>query len=427
MAWFSNNGEGRKPTEKDATLLRDGLLWLIRRRKRGADERRLPRLVDRLGRFPSPTGLLRELELTFPPEVHLADPLPEVEPRGSRVADREFAGKTVELLRAVADTMADSALMDSELQNSIHTFGDSVPDRTVVADLRRLIADTRSIDAASRRARRREYLRREEVSKLIAALARALEKTAAQGTQLGEGLDELLQVVWAQPDVEGLRNMRQQITDKVRSLASDTANLRQDLEGARSRADALEHIVAEQAERIVDLEAATSRDPLTGVANRRAFDQVLPQLCDLCHRTDTPFSLVILDLDHFKNVNDSHGHPFGDEVLQEVGKALMSVVRQDDVVARVGGEEFAVLLKGAVPNVARVVTERLRASVGELVFSIEGAQVTASAGLASLRPGETSGALYKRADELLYDAKRAGRDRLHEDQQDPSDAAERRG
>jgi diguanylate cyclase (GGDEF)-like protein len=402
----------------DATILRDGLLWLLERRDLGAKKWRLERLMERLSRFPMPTGLIAELERTIPAEKPRGV-APASVSAGSKLAASEFATKTVELLQALASTMADAALFDSELQNSIRAFGESVPRRAIVADLRRLLADTRAIDTASRRARRREFQRRQEVSKIVGTLAKAIEESSARSDKLSSGLEDILQQLWDLPDVEGLRSLRQQVTSRVQSLAEESRSLRHDLEGARTRTSALEDIVAEQAERIMDLQTEASQDPLTGVANRRAYDHWLPKQVQVCQSTDTPFALVLLDLDHFKSINDQHGHPFGDEVLQAAAKAMVQAVRQDDIVARVGGEEFAVLIKGAVPNVARLVAERIRSSIGRLEIrpdaDADAVPVTASAGLASLRPDDDPESLYGRADRCLYRAKNSGRDRLVDD------------
>ncbi len=402
----------------DAAILRDGLVWLLQRRDLGARGWRLERLIERLARLPAPSGLLAELERTVPAGAP-SGVTPVRIAAGNKLAESEFATKTVELLRTLAGTMADAALFDSELQNSIRAFSESVPPRAIVADLRRLLSDTRAIDAAGRRARRREFQRRQEVSKIVGTLARAIAESSSRSDKLTAGLEEILQQLWDQPDVDGLRSLRQEVSARVRTLAEESRSLRDDLEGARSRTTALEDIVAEQAERIMDLQTEASQDPLTGVANRRAFDHWLPKRVQTCLSTDTPFALVLLDLDHFKVINDTHGHPFGDEVLQAAAKAMAKAVRQDDIVARVGGEEFAVLIKGAVPNVARVVADRIRRSIGLIEIRPEPdadpVPTTASAGLASLRPGDDPESLYGRADRCLYRAKREGRDRLVDD------------
>ncbi len=253
----------------------------------------------------------------------------------------------------------------------------------------------------------------------MGTLARAVAQSSERSDQLSQGLDTLVQQVWAHPDVDGLRSLRVQITDRLQALTEESRSLRDHLEGARSPTSAQEHLVAEHAEKIVDLRTAAYQDPLTGLANRRAFDELLPQLVETCRSTDTPFALAIVDIDHFKLLNDTHGHPFGDTVLQGVAEAIARAVRQDDVVARFGGEEFAVFIRGAVPNVARAVADRLRRASATLRIRPEPDDspvvVTSSAGLANLRPGDDAESLYARADAARARAKQGGRDRLVDD------------
>jgi diguanylate cyclase (GGDEF)-like protein len=150
-------------------------------------------------------------------------------------------------------------------------------------------------------------------------------------------------------------------------------------------------------------------DGLTGVSNRRQFDHVLSSEVSRAERSGEPLALVIFDLDHFKQINDSRGHLGGDEVLKAFAQVLAKAVREMDVVARYGGEEFALVLprcddRGAVQVVERV-NRGLRVAEG-----LEG--VTVSAGVASLPANARNGIeLIAAADEALFESKRAGRDR----------------
>ena len=156
------------------------------------------------------------------------------------------------------------------------------------------------------------------------------------------------------------------------------------------------------------LSALADRDGLTGLLNHRAFHEHLRAVVGGASLS-TDMAVLILDLDHFKTVNDRHGHIVGDEVLREVTAAIQGSIRYGDVAARIGGEEFAVLLPGATPEVAGEVAERVREAVGAIV---EPVPVTASIGLSCAR-GDTSGAdLLERADGALYAAKRQGRNRV---------------
>ena len=156
-------------------------------------------------------------------------------------------------------------------------------------------------------------------------------------------------------------------------------------------------------------------DHLTGVANRRAFFEAAELELQRNRRTPRPTALILIDADHFKRINDRHGHPGGDAVLRQLGLVLTATFRQVDVVARVGGEEFAVLLPSSTLDGAAAVAERLRQLVAAqaVVFEGERIELTVSAGDAASDGGDLDlDTLMKRADQALYAAKAGGRNRI---------------
>ena len=155
--------------------------------------------------------------------------------------------------------------------------------------------------------------------------------------------------------------------------------------------------------------ALTAR--LTGLANRRGVEREIRHELLRLRRYQTPISFVIFDLDHFKAINDSHGHGAGDEVLRLVAKAIATSVRDTDLVARWGGEEFLVALPETSYAGALVCAEKIRAKV-EAVSQRLGFQVTISGGVYQPGPGESISDLLSRADARLYEAKNKGRNRI---------------
>ncbi len=161
-----------------------------------------------------------------------------------------------------------------------------------------------------------------------------------------------------------------------------------------------------------ELEHAANHDRLTGAFNRHFFDRLVEKECARSARRGEPLSLLILDIDHFKRINDEHGHLVGDEVLKQLVKHIAERVRQTDVLTRWGGEEFALLLPDTSLEGARELAESLRASIeaAELVDGLP--KLTISLGGTRIRTDESPKVSFRRADEALYKAKDSGRNRV---------------
>ena len=159
------------------------------------------------------------------------------------------------------------------------------------------------------------------------------------------------------------------------------------------------------------LRKLATTDPLTQLRNRRSISEIIEGEYQRVQRTPQPLSFVVCDLDHFKAINDMHGHGMGDVVLKAVGQALSQGIREVDHLARWGGEEFLVVLPGADPSVAASVAERLRLAVQALRIDTKSAvlALTMTAGVATLQPGESTDSAIIRADAALYQGKRSSR------------------
>ncbi len=162
------------------------------------------------------------------------------------------------------------------------------------------------------------------------------------------------------------------------------------------------------------LEHAALTDSLTGMQNRRYFDDALGEYLQEFRRINKPVGLVILDLDHFKAVNDTHGHDVGDEVLKAVANCLRDFTRHHDVAARLGGEEFAVVAPNMDLESLSKLAERIRIAIAQLSVSSGNVtlRVTTSVGLAVWDRKESAEDFFRRADRMLYQAKRMGRNRV---------------
>lgn len=186
-------------------------------------------------------------------------------------------------------------------------------------------------------------------------------------------------------------------------------------EQLQQRLNEAETALQDQAEEITAYMCEARTDTLTALPNRRAFDDELSRRMAEWHRHETPVNVLMLDIDHFKMFNDRFGHAAGDAVLVEVARVLRTATRGSDLVARLGGEEFAVVLAGLEASEARRAAERMRKAVAGTAFRYEGKslRVTVSCGVAQAIASEDGAALVRRADEALYASKGAGRNVSH--------------
>jgi diguanylate cyclase (GGDEF)-like protein len=176
----------------------------------------------------------------------------------------------------------------------------------------------------------------------------------------------------------------------------------------------LRAMAATLSERSQTFEQAALTDALTGMQNRRYFDEALNEYLKEFERIKRPVGLMIIDLDHFKHINDTHGHDTGDEVLRAVAECLKDMTRYHDIVARLGGEEFAVVAPNMNIDHLMRFAERIRRAIAAAPVSRAKAKlrVTASMGLAVWNGHEDAESLFRRADQNLYEAKRGGRNRV---------------
>jgi two-component system cell cycle response regulator len=221
-------------------------------------------------------------------------------------------------------------------------------------------------------------------------------------TQLPDGRDVVL-LPLSMPGTPGaVMVLEQGARGRWRRIDGDVLAAAEQLASATALAMANKRMVEE-------MRRLASTDGLTGLANRRTFDEALDREVSRARRARTDLALVLVDVDHFKRVNDTRGHAFGDEVLRQVAGRVAAAVRPYDVAARYGGEELAVILPGCSLDEAVHVAERLRADVAALRL---GMPVTVSAGVASLPPETNGSDLVASADAALYRAKAGGRDRV---------------
>jgi diguanylate cyclase (GGDEF)-like protein len=257
--------------------------------------------------------------------------------------------------------------------------------------------------------------------KLRRLLIRSLYETHKACGQYREALSWL----------EALFGLDRQINRDNLVLQTEVILIRDQVEQAQARADSAAadarreraraaHLESEQQrlrEHAMALDRAAHEDVLTGLHNRRHAEFALPLLVEGARMAGQVISVAALDVDHFKKINDTHGHAVGDAVLQQLAQLLRHRLRSADLMARTGGEEFMAVLVGIAPQQAAEICERLRLAVAEHDWAAvtPGLAVRISVGIAGGAPPLAADSLLHRADHALYAAKRGGRNRVHVD------------
>jgi diguanylate cyclase len=257
----------------------------------------------------------------------------------------------------------------------------------------------------------------EALSRLMGKLGEATGQTRAYSERLGAWSAELDET----QDFERLREMLAEIAADTQHVLEKNDVLEQQLVRSTDELEELRRSLA-----VVQHEAMT--DGLTGIANRKFFDARLVQAMRGAGTGGEPLSLLLIDIDRFKQFNDTWGHPLGDKVLRLVARTLTDSVKGRDLIARFGGEEFAIILEATAHEPALAVAEQIRTAMMRRKIVRKGSgddlgQVTISIGVGLFRAGEEAERLIARTDAALYAAKRAGRNRVFSERQLPDEAA----
>ena len=260
--------------------------------------------------------------------------------------------------------------------------------------------------------------RREDIRQLQSSLGQQVMETITQNEEFGVILEVVMAELRQAEDVAGIENARWTLIREVEKLMKGHNDLADKLDNTHHYLQLVESDSRELTDELSRVRMLSLTDELTGLANRRAFVRRLEDEVARVQRYGFPLSFALMDLDHFKSINDEFGHAAGDEVLRVYAKNILSVFRHHDMVARYGGEEFAVLLPNTDADGAIRALNKVRRRAAETRWQSNGtvSQVPSfSAGVSLFKPGESASAFIERADKALYRAKRLGRDRIELD------------
>lgn len=251
---------------------------------------------------------------------------------------------------------------------------------------------------------------------LIDLLVRKLGDYAAEGNAYNQRLEQRLAQLQASREWDDILRLVQEVLDDSRHMQRRSGELGVHLAEAQRQAQAAQERIRSLEGELEQVSQQLQLDPLTGALNRRGLAAEFARLQARAQRQGQPLTVVLLDLDHFKVVNDTHGHDTGDAVLKALVSLATRLVRPSDRVARMGGEEFMLLLPDTPVQQSRVVVQRLLSAFSEqtLVQDSAGRRIALSfsAGVAELCPQEDFAAVYQRVDAALLQAKQAGRKRV---------------
>ncbi len=258
--------------------------------------------------------------------------------------------------------------------------------------------------------------KRETMQRLQSDFVAQMDEAVAEYDAFGELLDSALCVMREAGDADEQERRRQEIIQSLQLICEGHKTLATKFSRAQEYLYLIEDDNQQLSDELDRVRLLSLTDELTGLPNRRAFMRRLEDEVSRVQRHGTPLSLVIMDLDFFKKINDERGHPAGDAVLRHYAQSVLSIFRHHDLVARYGGEEFAVLL----PNTDQIgvlrALEKVRRRLLEVTTQLEDEEgvllPTYSAGVAEYSSGETAHRFIERADAALYAAKRNGRDRV---------------
>lgn len=342
--------------------------------------------------------------------------------RGELAVDLERTRARVGALEAVATTMLGcvrSLVLDfdelgaGELKTQLAQLGTEIRTGAEAHQLAEHAAK-QHVEVLSFAEREREYLdhRDAELRRIIAVLSDGLASVSTGAAAYHRRLLENSARLEATARLSDLQRMRASITAEVAGLRTAVSE-RQAEETTATRA--LQKEIETLRQNVARAETEARTDPLTGAANRGAFDEELARRCELAANGLGPFTLIYADIDHFKKINDTYGHPVGDRVLTAFVEFMRARVRQGDMIARCGGEEFGVILPGATMRPAMRKAKQMIEELARADWAIDPTtklRFTASMGVAEWRNGDDSEVIVKRVDGALYRAKNEGRNRV---------------
>ncbi len=252
------------------------------------------------------------------------------------------------------------------------------------------------------------------LKQMVASFIDELGKLSTATGDYHDSIENLAQQIRQTEDVGELNLLLEEVLRETRNVQASALKSRQEVLRAREQVNVAELKIRDLEIQLEEISDKVVRDHLTGTLNRRGLKEALDREIAVAMRQAQPLSIALLDIDNFKELNDTLGHQIGDDALVHLAQVIKDTMRPSDNVARYGGEEFMILLPGSDAEHGATVITRLQRELTKRFFLHDNAKllITFSAGIASYMPGDTQGQIIARADRALYQAKRAGKNRV---------------
>ena len=320
-------------------------------------------------------------------------------------------------LKLMADFAPDADDEDAKTFSAeIKDFRDQIALSGHDQETRRLAsAAVKACEQFFRKSRKYFETREAELKELIDILRETAKHIAGDNSEFHSEMSQSTERFHGMAQLDDIRELKRRLSDEASTLQK---SLERKQKKDEARLVELNQRVETLQANLVEAEEHASLDPLTKVPNRGTFDRSLAKLVKQSRTSKAPLTLVMIDIDHFKKINDTHGHPIGDRVILCVAQWVSAAVRHTDVVARYGGEEFAVILPDADLAAAETRFTKVLQQIANRSFEYQAedetrsVRFTVSCGVAQLASSDSEQDLVQRADQALYDAKRQGRNRV---------------
>jgi diguanylate cyclase len=325
--------------------------------------------------------------------------------------DCETCATLASMLRLTADCVSGTALQGGWVQSEIARLKNQLVPPWEARRFKALEGPLAEALGAETAMRSELANAKAGIKEILATLIGRIGNLSESTGEFSEKVDRYAREIEQADGIEALARLTEGLAQDTRQMKGNLEQTRRELISAQERAQSQEARVRDLEHELEKAREQVRTDSLTGALNRRGFEQAWEREAARTDRSATPLSLSVIDLDNFKNVNDTYGHAIGDRALVHLVAVAREVVRPTDLVARLGGEEFALVLPGAGPEEALAITQRLQRALTRELFLGDDKHlfITFSAGVASRRGDETWEQVLKRADQALYEAKRSGK------------------